>query len=87
MKKFSEMFSLVKQDWRQGLIVAMIGGLLTYFENSLATEEFTFNWTNIWKVAAAAGFAYLGKKFFNGVPKIIEIDPTKTKVIEKTNNN
>ena len=83
MKKFSDLFSLGIQDFVKGLFVAVGGAVFAVIQSSLAAETFTLDWSNIAKIAAGAAVAYLGKQFFTGTPKVVEIDPAKTEVIEK----
>lgn len=82
MKKFSELFSLSVQDWLKGLLVAVLGAVVSVIQTSITAESFTFDWQSIWKVALAAGLAYLSKQFFTGTPKAIQIDTTKTDIID-----
>lgn len=82
MKKFSELFSLSVQDWLKGLFVAVLGAVVSVIQTSITAESFTFDWQSIWKVALAAGLAYLSKQFFTGTPSKVQIDPSKTEVIE-----
>lgn len=83
MKKFSGVLNIGKSDLLNGLIVAVISGVLTYLGNSYAAEEFVFEWDNIWRVALTAGFAYLSKNLGTSIPKKVEIDPEKTEVVFK----
>ena len=82
MKKFSELFSLSVQDWLKGLLVAVIGAVISLIQTSITAGSFEFDWQSIWKVAMAAGVAYLSKQFFTGTPAKVQIDPAKTEVIE-----
>jgi hypothetical protein len=84
MKKFSELFSLNAQDFFKGLIVAIGGAVFAVIQSSLTASTFTLDWTNIWHIALGAGLSYLGKQFFTGTPTAIEVDSSKTTIIEKS---
>ena len=83
MKKFSSFFTLNDQDLLSGLWVTVGGAVITAITPILESGSFNFDWKKILGVALSAGAAYLGQKLFHGTPKKIEIDPTKTEVIEK----
>ena len=82
MKKFAGLFSLNGQDFVRGLLMAVIGAVGAVVQNSLSADQFTLNWSNIWHVAAIAGIGYLLKQFATPIPKIVEVDPVKTTVVD-----
>lgn len=81
MKK-SSLFNLNWQDLAKGFIVAVLGAIVAIIAPSIQAGNFTFDWTTIWHTGVAAGVAYIGKNFFTPPPKTIEVDPTKTEVID-----
>lgn len=88
MKTFSKLFTLNVQDWIKGLLVAVLGAVVSVIETSITAGSFDFDWQGIWKVALAAGLAYLSKQFFTGTPKVVQIDSTKTDIIDiRTDTN
>lgn len=82
MKTFSAIFTLNVQDWLKGLLVAVLGAVISVIQTSISAEIVTFDWHKIGTVALAAGLAYLSKQFFTGTPKTIQIDTTKTDIID-----
>ena len=86
MKKYSEKWSLNAQNWLHGLILAVIVAVLTLAKETIAAKSFTFDITEIASVAGTAAAGYILKKFQEGQPTAIEIDPNKTEVIEKPAN-
>jgi len=82
MKK-STFLSLNWQDFLKGLVVAVGGGIVAIVAPSIESGNFTFNWTIIWHTAAAAGLSYIAKNLFSPTPKKVEIDPSKTSVVDE----
>jgi hypothetical protein len=68
----------------KGLIVAVIGAVVAVVAPSLENGQFVFDWTTIWHTAVAAGIAYIGKNVVSPTPKVVQIDPSKTSVVDKT---
>jgi len=60
----SKQFWLNTRDLLQALIMTMIGAVVPIIAQSMTAKAWIFDWTTIWHTAAAAGFAYLVKKFF-----------------------
>ena len=81
--KLSSFLSLNVQDFLKGLILAVLVAVLTVVQTSFAAGIFTIDWNNIGAVAATAFVAYLSKNLFTPTPKVIEVDPAKTAVIDK----
>jgi hypothetical protein len=84
MKKFAGFLSLNLQDWVRGLIMAVIGAVLAVIQSSISADVFTIDWSNIWHVALIAGTAYILKQLGTSIPKVVEIDPAKTAVVDTT---
>jgi branched-subunit amino acid transport protein len=80
--KQSSFFSLNLQDFLKGLLVAVGGAVMAIILPSLQSGNLTFDWTTIWHTAVASALAYLGKNLFTPTPKSIQIDPSKTSVVD-----
>jgi len=70
------------QDFLKGLVVAVFGAIVAVVAPSIEHGTFVFDWTTIWHTGVAAGMAYLGKNLISPAPKTIEIDPSKTSVVD-----
>jgi hypothetical protein len=83
--KPSKFFSLNPrtQAFIKGLVMAVFGGVVAIIGPSIESGEFVFNWTMIWHTAVASALAYLGKNLLAPTPTAIQIDPSKTSVIDK----
>lgn len=81
MKK-SSFLSLNLQDFIKGLIIAVGGAIVAIIAPSIEAGTFIFDWTTIWHTAVASALAYLGKNLFTPTPKTIQIDPSKTDVVD-----
>lgn len=82
MKK-SSFLSLNIQDFLKSLIVSVLGGVAAVIAPSIQDGSFVFNWTVIWHTAIASGLAYLCKNLFSPTPKTVQIDPSKTSVVDE----
>ena len=80
--KHSSFFNLNWQDFLKGLVVAVLGAMVAIIAPSIQDGSLTFDWTTIWHTGVAAGVAYIGKNFLTPTPKTIQIDPSKTSVID-----
>ena len=76
------MFSLNVQDFFKGLIMAVGGAIYAVIQSSIDAGNFKLDWNNMWHISLAAFMVYLGKKFFSPMPKVVEINPSKTLVID-----
>lgn len=76
--KPSKFFSLNKQDWIKGLIMA-IGAPLIYYIISIIPQ---LNLSPETAAIATTILTYLAKNFFTPTPSAIQIDPSKTAVID-----
>lgn len=81
MKK-SGFLSLNVQDFVKGLVIAIGGGVVAIIAPSIQDGSWVFNWTTIWHTAVASALAYLAKNLFTPTPKTVQIDPSKTSVID-----
>lgn len=81
--KITNFLSLNTQDFIKGLVVAVLGGVVAIIAPSIESGEFIFNWTVIWHTAVASALAYLGKNILSPAPASVQIDPSKTSVIDK----
>lgn len=81
--KPSKIFSLNWQDFLKGLIIA-IGTPVLYILQELIPD---WNLSPIEKAALSAGVTYLLKNFFTPTPSAIQIDPSKTAVIDSATKN
>lgn len=81
--KTTKFLSLSAQDFIKGLIMAIGGGVVAIIAPSIQSGEFVFNWTTIWHTAVASALAYLAKNLFSSTPKIVEVDPSKTSIVDK----
>lgn len=84
--KYSSFLSLNGQDLIKGAIMAAGGAAFGIIEGALNAGSFQIDWSNVWHMAAGAACVYLGKNLFTPVPGSIEIDPSKTQIIDKTQN-
>lgn len=71
------------KDFLKGLIVTVFGGVVAIVAPSIQDGSFIFNWTTIWHTAVASGLAYLGHVVIAPIPKTVQIDSSKTTVIDK----
>ncbi len=83
MKQFSERWALNAQDFINGLIMAVIGGLVNILLVRFTSGNFLLTWEVIWHGAIVSGVTYLSYKFPQAPPKTLEIDPLKTDIIQK----
>lgn len=68
----------------KGLVVAVLGAVVAVVAPSIEHGQFIFDWTTIWHTAVAAGIAYIGKEVLAPAPTVVQIDPSKTSVVDKT---
>jgi hypothetical protein len=61
----SNRFSLIWADGLKGLVMTVLGSVLTVIYQALTTSPVTFNWPQIGVVGATAGVGYLIKNFFS----------------------
>jgi hypothetical protein len=80
--KHSSFLNLNWQDLGKGLIMAVGGAVFAVIQTSISAGVFVLNWADIWHTALAAIVVYLGKNVFTPTPKVIQIDPSKTSVID-----
>ena len=81
--KVSKFLSLNVQDFLKGLVVAIGGAVVAVVAPSIQSGIWTFDWATIWHTAAASALAYLAKNFLTPTPKTVQIDPSKTSVIDR----
>ena len=67
----------------KGLIAAIGGGIVAYVAPAIQNHTFVFDWTTTWHTAVASALTYLSIKLGAPTPKIVQIDPSKTSVIDK----
>lgn len=93
--KISDSLSLSPHDLLIGVLTAAGSAVVAILAPSIQAYmtdplhqnfELLFNWTVIWHTAVAGAIGYLQVKFFSPAPKVVKIDPSKTAVIDKTNN-
>ncbi|HXS58998.1 MAG TPA: hypothetical protein VN726_22900 [Hanamia sp.] len=80
--KQSSFLNLNLQDLIKGLLTAIGGAVMAIILPSIQAGNLTLDWTTIWHTAVAAGLAYLSKNLFTPTPKTIQIDPSKTSVVD-----
>jgi hypothetical protein len=80
--KQSSFLSLNVQDFIKGLVVAVGGAVMAIILPSIQAGNLTLDFTTIWHTALASALAYLGKNLFTPTPKSIQIDPSKTSVVD-----
>lgn len=85
MKKFAGLFKLNYQDWIRGLYMAMMGAVLGIVEPIIVSGSFEFDWVLIGKTALNVGGLYIVKQLLTPIPKVVEIDPSKTAVVDTFN--
>ena len=74
MQKITSNFlSLNTQDFIKGLIVTIISAVFTLVAESVQQGQFTFDFTNIWHTAFAAGIAYRGKNLLTPAKTITPV--------------
>ena len=83
MKKFSERWALNAQDFINGMIMAIIGGVLNILLVRVTSDNFQITWDVIWHGAIVSGITYLSYKFPQAPPKSIEVDTNQTTIISK----
>ena len=64
MNKTSGLFKLDWQDTLKGLLVAVLGAIVTPVTESLQAGIFVFDWKHILAGGITAGLAYIVKNFF-----------------------
>lgn len=84
--KHSTFLSLNWQDFFKGLVVAVLSSIIAIIAPSIQDGSLTFDWTVIWHTGVAAGVAYLSKNLLTATPKTVEIDPSKTSVVDSKTN-
>ena len=80
--KVSKFFTLNSQDFIKGLIMAIGGAVFAIIAPSINSGNLVIDWTLIWHTALSTALIYLGKNLFTPTPKTVEIDPSKTSVID-----
>lgn len=80
--KLGTIFNINWQDFIKGLIVSVLGAVFAVIQSSIAAGNFTLDWTNIWHISLGAFIAYLAKNFFSPTPTTVQIDPSKTTVVD-----
>ena len=86
MKQSSAFLNLNWQDFAKGLIMSVLGAIGAVVQSSFAAGVFTLDWESIWQVAMVTGVAYIMKQLFTPTPAAIEVDTSKTKVVELGTN-
>lgn len=71
----SKQFTLNIPDLLKGLLVAVIGAVLTVLETSISSNNFHFDWKAIGIVAVTTGVSYLLKNFFTPAQTIVTPPP------------
>jgi len=80
--KLSTFLSLNQQDWLKGLVMAVLGAVYAIIEPLLSSGTLTFNWKYIGTTALSTSVLYLVKNLFTPIPKMVEVDPVKTIVVD-----
>lgn len=82
-KVFSEYLKLNLLDWGKGFILTLVGAAVSTLESIIVDKHLptTLDLKNALAAGLTAGIAYLLHKLVSAVPKTIEIDPSKTTVI------
>lgn len=70
------------QVFIKGLMMAVGGGIVAIIAPSIQDGSFVFDWTIIWHTAVASALSYIGKEIIMPAPKIVQIDPSKTSVVD-----
>ena len=83
--KYSNFLSINKQDLIKGAIMAGLGAGYGIIEPILSEGNFEINWLNVAKISFGTATVYLIKNILTPPPKTIEVDPTKTQIIDKQN--
>lgn len=77
----NQQYTLNWKDVARGLLMAVIGAVLTFLQTSFASGEVVFEWNKIFNVAIIAGVGYLLKNFFTP-SEIVIVDPPKAVIKE-----
>ena len=80
----SKQWMLNYRDFLKGLLVAVIGAVLTTVQTSLDAGSLTFNWKTIATVGITAGVAYLVKNFATPSQIILKKDNAQPVTIATT---
>lgn len=59
----SSLFSLNWQDAAKGLLMAVLGAVVSVIVATVKTGNFTFTWESLWHGAVVGGASYLTKNF------------------------
>jgi hypothetical protein len=77
-KQMSKLFSVGLQDFLHGLLIAVIGAVLTVVTNTLQAGALTFDYKAISTTATIAAVSYISKKFLtNSAGQILTSEPLK----------
>ncbi|MDR3551238.1 MAG: hypothetical protein P4L31_07535 [Candidatus Babeliales bacterium] len=71
----SSLFSLDWKDGAKGLLMAIIGAIISVVTASINAGNFNITWAAIWHGAVVAGFAYLTKNFFTESKEVAPANP------------
>lgn len=72
----NQQFTISLKDVARGVLLAIVGAVLTFLQGVWATGQVVFDWEQIGSVALIAGVSYLIKNFFTP-SEIVIVDPPK----------
>ena len=72
--KTSALWNLGTQDFLKGLLMAVLGGVVSIVMASVNTGALTFNLTDLWHGAIVGGVAYLAKNFATPAQVVTKAD-------------
>lgn len=75
---FSNFLRLNLTDLLRGLIMAVIGAVLTTVYSVI--NDPSIDWNLVWKAAAGAAVSYLLKNLFTNPPSTVVVDHSKTEI-------
>ena len=73
--KTSSIFAINYQDLLKGLLVAILGAVVTVVQSSLDAGNLKFNWHAIGVTALSAGLGYLIKNFLTPAQIVKSVPP------------
>lgn len=88
--KFSNFFSINLQELIKGFLSTVAGAVWAILAPSIQgiiddphhSLNIIMDWTSIWHTGVAVGALYIGSKLFASQPKVVQIDPSKTSVVD-----
>lgn len=84
MGKTSPLYSINWNDIIKGIVMAVIGGIVSVISNDLTNGIFVFSLISLWHGAMVGGIAYITKNFFTAEQPVQIVTKTDDGTITKT---